>query len=69
MVSLMRTAETPDYPTVLRLAAEAMVDPRSVHAELLAARGERRHVRGVAGERVRRVLAAHGYLSSEAPKH
>ena len=51
-----------DRPTLLRLAAEADADPRSVLRELAAARGERAHVRGRAGERVRAALAAHGLI-------
>jgi hypothetical protein len=51
-----------DRPTLLRLAAEADSDPRSVAAELAAERGERAHVKGRAGERVRAVLAAKGLI-------
>ncbi len=53
-----------DRPTLLRLAAEADSDPRSVAAELAAQRGERPHVKGRAGERVRAVLAAKGLIPS-----
>ncbi|HEU4544632.1 MAG TPA: hypothetical protein VFR23_26130 [Jiangellaceae bacterium] len=57
---------TPDKRTVLRLAAEADVDPRSVRSEFAAMRGERPHVTGRAGEKLRVVLARRGYVSSEA---
>jgi hypothetical protein len=43
-----------DTATIRRLAVEADVDPRSVERRL---RGER--VRGLAGHRIDRVLAAH----------
>lgn len=48
-----------DRPTLLRVAAEADVDPRSVQAELAAERGERPPVRGRVGERIREALARH----------
>ena len=48
---------TIDRPTLLRLAAAADSDPRSVARRL---RGE--HVRGRAGERIDRVLRARGLL-------
>jgi hypothetical protein len=51
-----------DKATIRRLAVEADVDPRSIVAELRAARGERPPVKGMAGHRVRRVLAEHGLL-------
>lgn len=51
-----------DRPTLLRLAAEADCDPRSIIRELAAFRGERAHVTGRAGERVRAVLSAHGLI-------
>ena len=51
-----------DRATLRRLAVEADADPRSVIAELRAARGERAPVRGMAGHRVRRVLAEHGLI-------
>jgi hypothetical protein len=49
-----------DRPTLLRLAAEADSDPRTVLAELRARRGERQPVRGRAGERIRAALIRHG---------
>jgi hypothetical protein len=60
----MNTAHI-DRPTLLRLAAEADTDPRSVAAELAAARGERRHVKGRVGERIRAVLAAKGLIQPQ----
>ena len=51
-----------DSFTLRRLAVEAEVDPRSVIAELRAAKGQRVPVRGMSGHRVRRVLKAHGLL-------
>lgn len=48
---------------VRRLAAEIEVDPRSVNAVLAG-----RHVRGVAGDKIRRALAARGVaLPAVAP--
>lgn len=58
-----------DRPTLLRLAAEADSDPRSVAAELAAQRGERPHVKGRAGERVRAVLAAKGLIQPSSGEH
>lgn len=59
---LMRTGDI-DRPTLLRLAAECDADPRSVAREIQAIRGEsERRVRGRAGERIRAVLASHGYV-------
>jgi hypothetical protein len=58
----MSTSRLFDRATILRLAAEADTDPRSIVNELEAQRGKRRHVRGHAGERVRRVLALHGLI-------
>ena len=55
-----------DRRDLLRLAAEADSDPRSIENELAAHRGERPHVRGVAGERVRRVLRQHGHIPPRA---
>ncbi len=54
-----------DRRELLRLAAEADTDPRSIASELAAHRGERPHVRGVAGERVRRVLIQHGLIATQ----
>jgi hypothetical protein len=51
--------------TVRRLAVEADVDPRTILAELRAARGERARVRGMSGDRARRVLRQHGLIPSE----
>lgn len=51
-----------NHGTVRRLAVEASVDPRSVVRELRAAIGQMTPVRGMAGDRVRRVLIRHGYL-------
>ncbi len=55
-----------DRATLRALAVEAESDPRSIIAELRAARGQRPHVRGLAGHRVRRVLIRHGLIQSEA---
>jgi hypothetical protein len=54
--------ETPPLETIeiRRLAVECESDPRSVAKEL---RGER--VRGIAGERIRRVLRQHDLPTSE----
>jgi hypothetical protein len=52
-------------PEILRLAAEADSDPRSIENELAAQRGERPHVRGRSGERIRAVLAAKGLIQPE----
>ena len=64
----MLHSETPDKEidttTVRRLALEADVDPRTIVAELKAARGERARVRGISGDRARRVLRQHGFLPS-----
>jgi hypothetical protein len=72
-MSTRRDSPTPGtplpYSTLRRLAVAADVDPRTIQAEMLALRGERTHVRGMAGERVRRVLADHGYLPHEAAQH
>jgi hypothetical protein len=54
-----------DRATLRRLAVEADADPRSVIAELRACRGERPHVRGMSGHRVRRVLREHGLIAPE----
>jgi len=54
-----------DRRATLLIAAEAGVDPRSVDHELAAERGERPHVRGDAGERVRRALVQHGLILAE----
>lgn len=50
-----------DRPTLLRLAAAADSDPRTVARELRALRGVEPHVRGRAGERIRAVLSKHGF--------
>lgn len=55
-----------DRATLRRLAVEADADPRSVIAELRAARGERRQVKGMAGRRVRRVLVERGLIPQGA---
>lgn len=47
---------------IRRLAAELAVDPRSVQAEI-----EGRRVRGMAGDRIRRALAARGVASGSSP--
>ncbi len=52
-----------DTATLREIAVAADADPRSVIAELRADRGERPHVRGMPGHRVRRVLAERGLLS------
>ena len=49
-------------PQILRLAAEADVDPRSVQRELRALQGTGKPVRGRSGERLRSVLAKRGIL-------
>jgi hypothetical protein len=54
---------TVDRREILRLAAEADADPRSIERELRAMRGEDRHVRGRAGERVRAALASRGIMA------
>lgn len=53
-----------DTRTILSLAAEADVDPRSVRRELAALRGECPHVRGRPGERIRQALASRGLLNA-----
>lgn len=45
---------------VLRVAGEAECDPRTVVQELAAQRGERKPVRGMVGERIRKALAKGG---------
>lgn len=55
-----------DRPTLLAIASEADVDPRTVEAELAAYRGEREHVRGIRGRRVRSILIARGLVQTEA---
>jgi len=55
-----------DAATIRALAVEAECDPRSIERELRAQRGERAHVRGLAGHRARRVLASHGYIARSA---
>lgn len=52
--------------TILEIAAKSETDPRSVRREIAALRGERPHVRGRAGERIRQELARRGLLQSEA---
>jgi hypothetical protein len=51
-----------DTRTVLAIAVEADVDPRSVRHEIAAMRGERPHVRGRPGERLRKAFAARNLL-------
>lgn len=67
-MSTLRQSPTfiPAHAVLRRLAVEADVDPRTIRAEILAAHGARRPVRGMPGERARRVLTEHGYLPSEA---
>ena len=55
-----------DSLTIRAIAVEADVDPRSVLRELRASRGEDRHVRGRAGERVRAALMRRGLLVRSA---
>lgn len=55
-----------DRPTLLRLAADADCDPRSILNELAAERGERPHVVGRAGERIRAALTRWSAGQSEA---
>jgi hypothetical protein len=55
-----------DTRTILRIAAEADVDPRSVRRELAAMRGERPPVRGRAGERIRAAFLKRGIGQPEA---
>lgn len=57
----MSSPRTPDASTIRRLAVEADVDPRSIHAVL---RG--RDVRGMAGRRARDVLVRHGFVATHA---
>jgi hypothetical protein len=57
-----------DRPTLFTLAAEADADPRSIERELAAYRGERPHVRGRAGDRVRAVLERHGLIPAQGQK-
>ena len=59
MANTMR--KTVDRPTLLRLAADADADPRSVERAL---HGE--HVRGRAGERIARALETNGFAASAA---
>jgi hypothetical protein len=54
-----------DRATLRALAVAADVDPRSIIAELRAERGERPHVRGMAGHRARRVLAERGFVRAQ----
>jgi hypothetical protein len=54
MVTGMSTPRHPDAATIRRFAVAASADPRSVEKRL---RGE--PVRGLAGHRIDRVLAAH----------
>ena len=49
--------QEPDTATVRGLAVEADADPRSVRKEIRAPGS----VRGLAGHRIRKVLARHGY--------
>lgn len=58
-----------DRPTLFRVAAEADTDPRTVLAEVAAERGERPHVRGRVGERVRAALAALRLLAPPSTPH
>lgn len=51
-----------DAATIRALAVEASSDPCSVIAELRAELGERPHVRGLPGHRIRAVLVRRGYL-------
>jgi len=51
-----------DTRTILTIAVESDTDPRSVRRELAAQRGERAHIRGRAGERIRQVLAQKGLI-------
>lgn len=48
--------------TILELALASNTDPRSVKREIAALRGERPHVRGTAGERIRTALADKGLI-------
>ena len=63
---LMSHTVTLDRPAILRIAADADVDPRSVERELAAERGERPHVRGRAGQKIRDALARLRSTQSEA---
>jgi hypothetical protein len=49
------------HAVIMRIAAEATCDPRTVVAELAARRGERAHVRGRSGDRIRAILERIGY--------
>ena len=55
-----------DAATLRALSLEAQCDPRTLIAELRAARGERARVRGMAGVRARRVLVAHNFIQETA---
>jgi hypothetical protein len=55
-----------DRSTLRELAVAADADPRSIIAELRAALGQRPHVRGMAGHRVRRVLAERGFIPARS---
>ena len=56
----------PSWAVLRRLAVEADVDPRTIRATILAAQGAQKPVRGMPGERARRVLTKHGYLPKES---
>jgi hypothetical protein len=55
-----------DRPTLLLVASDADCDPRTVEAELAAYRGERAHVRGIRGRRIRAALVRRGIVQTEA---
>lgn len=59
-----------DRPTILQIASEAYVDPRSVRAEIAYQQGRRpKPVRGLSGERVRAAMARRGLISQESKAH
>ncbi len=55
-----------DDTTILLVAAEAVVDPRTVRNAIAASRGERPPIRGRAGERVRAALYRRGLIGARA---
>lgn len=62
----MKNKKSVDRIVLLKLAALADCDPRSIAHEFAAMEGERAHVRGRAGEKIRRVLEENGFLEKVA---
>lgn len=55
-----------ERPTILQIASEAYVDPRTVRAEFAYQQGRRsKPVRGLSGERVRAAMARRGLVRAE----